>query len=146
MQKSMGRDSSITFKELFEKILGKEQYKEIMDDYRKVPEGKSSKYFRVFESPFAVSTVELHKDKIHFNKIDDTPSVIYIDEATQLSTAEAEIISEYARQTGAQVFMTGDPAQNGAYNENNNVANIGVGSVWAVRTPQLSVSLRDANL
>lgn len=146
MQKSMGRDSSITFKELFEKILGKEQYKEIMDDFRKVPEGKSSKYFKVFESPFAINTVELHKDEIHFNKIDNIPSVIYIDEATQLSTAEAEILSEYARQTGAQVFMTGDPAQNGAYNENNNVANIGVGSVWAVRTPQLSVSLRDANL
>jgi len=82
MQKSMGRDSSITFKELFEKILGKEQYKEIMDDFRKVPEGKSSKYFKVFESPFAINTVELHKDEIHFNKIDDTPSVIYIDEAT----------------------------------------------------------------
>jgi len=31
--------------------------------------------------------------------------------------------------------MTGDPAQNGAYNGNNKVSNIGVGSVWAVRTP-----------
>lgn len=154
MQKAMSRDSSHTFEELFEMLLGKDVYNEIKDEIntplKSEEEGlkpREFKHFTVFPGKDGLSKINLKDESLEFNNLGEKiPKAIYIDEATHLSTVEVLILDAYAKKIGAQVYLLGDPTQRGHFIKNTGIDHIDESSVFAVRTPKLTISLRDANL
>lgn len=148
MQRAMGRDKSLTFKDLLVTILGKDQWQKIeaeINSATKDPNWKGT-YFSVTDGQDGLRKVKLNLNNIQFQQLTEKPAAIYLDEATHLSTVEAQLIDAYAKSVGAQVFMCGDPAQRGYSNPNNGIQNIDEGAVWAAKAPKLTISLRDNNL
>lgn len=153
MQKAMNRNSSYTFEELFKKLLGEDTYNELKNElkttFKSKEEAKSLrefKYFSAFAGSDGLSKLRLKEDALEFKNLEEIPKAIYIDEATHLSTVEVLILDAYARSVGSQVYLLGDPSQRGYFVQNTGIDNIEESSVFAVRTPKLTVSLRDANL
>lgn len=145
MQKAMGRNSSMTFNDLLITILGKDQWGRIKDEFDKYTSTKAfdGTYFSASIGSDELVKIKLKPSAIQFNQVEKAPKAIYIDEATHLTTLQAEIIDAYAALVGAQVFLCGDPAQLGY---SRFVQNIDEGAVFAARTPRLTISLRDNNL
>lgn len=149
MQKAMGRNSSMTFDDLMKSILGELQYNDIKAEINTtVPENENfdGKYITIKQGTDGLRKPKLKVDALKFQETKNPVKAIYLDEATHLSTTEAEIIDAYAQSIGAQVFMCGDFAQNGYTNPKSRISNIDESAVFAVRTPKLSISLRDNNL
>lgn len=147
LQQALSRKSSDTFETLMIKILGKDQYDRIKQD---IDSGSGSlsadSIFKLKTGSDDLQKVEIDWSKVTFNTTGTMPSAIYIDEATHLSTVEAMLIDRFAKTVGAQVFMAGDNLQRGFSNETTGLMNIDEGAVWAAKTPELSLSLRDNNL
>lgn len=148
MQKAMGRSNSTTFEDLLITILGKDQWDRIKAEFDKynTDEAFDGTYFSTARGSDGLMKLRLKPSAIQFNQVAKAPKAIYMDEATHLTTLQAQIIDAYAASVGAQVFMCGDPAQLGYNNPNNSVQNIDEGAVFAARTPKLTISLRDNNL
>nr|DAU84779.1 MAG TPA: REGULATOR OF NONSENSE TRANSCRIPTS 1 MEDIATED DECAY, ZINC-FINGER, ATP-BINDING [Caudoviricetes sp.] len=148
LQSTLNRNKSFTFEDLLYTILGKEQWIKIKTEYDNFNSTGpfDGTYFSTSEGKDELLKLKLKTSAIQFNNVAKPPKAIYIDEATHLSTLQAEIISEYAHSVGAQVFMCGDSSQLGYNNSTNGVQNIDEGAVFAVRTPKLTISLRDNNL
>lgn len=148
MQKAMGRGNSTTFEDLLITILGKDQWDRIKAEFSKynTDEAFDGTYFSTTRGSDGLMKLRLKSSAIQFNQVAKAPKAIYMDEATHLTTLQAQIIDAYAASVGAQVFMCGDPAQLGYNNPNNSVQNIDEGAVFAARTPKLTISLRDNNL
>lgn len=86
--------------------------------------------------------------KIKFNKLINIPKLLVIDEATHIATPIAQILDLYMQQNGGQLLLLGDKKQRGFLNDKKNVGigNIEEHNIFAVRAPELDVSLRDNNI
>ena len=153
MREAMGRPSSTTFDDLLRMLLGEDQWNRVSDAFNKAsfsssnPTKVDTEFFTIEGGSDGLAKIKLKKDAIKFKDLGkDIPAAIYLDEATHLNTLQAEIVDAYAAKVGAQVFMSGDPTQLGHSNPKNKVFNIDEGAVFAVRTPKLTISLRDSNL
>nr|DAF63667.1 MAG TPA: Helicase [Podoviridae sp. ctz6O13] len=148
LQKAMERDSSMNFEDLMNAILGKDQWARVKAEYesKATKDGFDTEHMSMRTGSDGISKLHIKPDAFTFNDVDEAPAAIYIDEATHLSTLQAEIIDAYARKKGIQVFMCGDPTQMGHSDMDKGVQNIDEAAVFSVRTPSLTIALRDNNL
>lgn len=147
MKKAMGRTTAKSFEDLLIEILGAEQYKEIQKEFDDASgTAHDGKFFTINENKDGLVVAKIKADQVQFKTLEKAPRAIYLDEATHLTSVQAQLIDLYAQSIGAQVFMCGDPAQLGYRSVKNGVQNIDEGAVFAARTPRLTISLRDNNL
>lgn len=151
MQEAMGRDSSMTIDDLFTKILGEKQYAELQAELQEHGKPNSNdviehKHYTITGNSLGNTIVNLTGEQFKFNEMFDIPKVIYIDEATHLSTVQILILNQFAEKYGIQVYLVGDPSQNGYYNPAEGVQNMDKDVLLAPRTPRLTLSLRDNNI
>ena len=148
LKMSLNRGTTTTIEALMHKLLG--------DDFTKVKEALNTKsnendtklitdntYFSIQNQHGDIQVI-LNKDAFKFNKLDE--DLIIIDEATHLSALYAQILDLYAQQNNKHIILMGDQKQRGYTNQNNFTTNIGENDFFAVRTPELNVSLRDNNI
>lgn len=148
LKMSLNRGTTTTIEALMHKLLG--------DDFTKVKEALNTKsnendtklitdntYFSIQNQHGDIQVI-LNKDAFKFNKLDE--DLIIIDEATHLPALYAQILDLYAQQNNKHIILMGDQKQRGYTNQNNFTTNIGENDFFAVRTPELNVSLRDNNI
>ena len=88
--------------------------------------------------------VPILNDDIKFNKIDNAPKNLVIDEATHFNTVELLLISKFCKENNIKLFILGDEHQEGVYTKNK-IGNLETNSLLAWRTPDLYISLRNGN-
>ena len=126
-----------TKEELFKEILEPGEYEAVIAEFNSnTVNGKKLSVNKNSAGPYVVLK------NIKYKKLEDVPDKIIIDEATLFSSAELQIISQWAEKNNVNVLLLGDENQNG-----NNQAgqNIAPEFIFAFRTPRLSISLRQAN-
>lgn len=142
-----------TISNIFKKIIG-DDYLEIKKDIDTISWddnnqklSRESKFFTVHETPDGFIQYSLKKDApIKFKDVENIPKLLIIDEATHLSSIEAQILNEYMKKVGGQQILIGDSKQRGYFNYNNGMGNIRDVDMFAIRTPELTISLRDNNI
>ena len=151
LQQQLNKSKSYTFNELLETILGTDQLNKIRAEFDKVKMSKKSKepydceYFSV--KPFKGEIViSLKKNALKFNTLPKIPKKLFLDEATHLSSLEAQILDAYAESVGAVNYLAGDPNQRGFFDVKSGIGNLQEGFLFSSRAPKLSISLRDNNL
>lgn len=85
----------------------------------------------------------LNLDAITFNEVENLPELIIIDEVTHFSGLEMQILNAFAKKNGISILALGDTNQNGF---NGISRNMDREKIIAIRSPKLSISLRDVNL
>lgn len=152
MQSVLNRDDAsvnkYNFEDLLVTLLGADQYDKIKTEFESINSTSDydGTYFSIHEGSDGFIKLKLKADSITFNSNVQAPKAIYIDEATHLTTLQAQLIDAYAKEANITVVMLGDSAQQGYNNIKTAVQNIDEGAVFSVRTPKLSLSLRDSNL
>lgn len=84
----------------------------------------------------------LDTSELKFNDI-DYPRLLIIDEGTHFSGIEHQVLDAWAKAKGITIIELGDTNQNGYQGFS---LNINREKVFAIRTPKLSISLRDVNV
>ena len=139
-----------TIEKFLKQILGETQY-EAIDKIIKESnwDGKNvteNEFFKAFINDIGIINFKLDRSKIKFNVIENSPKLLIIDEATHIPSIMAQILDEYMEQTGGHLLLLGDNKQRGYRNSNNGMGNIRELDVFAIRTPELTISLRDNNI
>lgn len=148
--KSIGRGNSLDIEALMKQILGEQTWQEIKQDLGiKLNEDTEKlesdpKYFDAWADNFVHTKIK--KDAIKFNPIKDAPELLIIDEATHIPAPVAQILNEFQAAHGGSLILVGDPKQNSYSSPANAIGNMREVDFFAVRTPELSVSLRDNNI
>lgn len=134
--------TSYTRKDLMEQIIGVEDYKKIMSDLDS--NSKKSDYYTYNNIPGYSTTLEiLVPSKIKINKVKDAPKAVIIDEITHFSGIELQILNLWAKENNIKIIALGDTNQNG-YTKI--CRNIDREKIMVLRSPKLSISLRDVNV
>lgn len=121
--------------------------KELFNEYvkKQIDGTVSTEYFDISYINNGI-VVNLKEDKIKFNKEFDQ-TLIFIDEASHLSTFHHAIINLYADKVKGTVFAASDSNQSGyTANKNNRIENIDPDTVFITRIPKLQESLRSQNI
>lgn len=146
---SFGRGKSMDIESLMRKLLGDTVWTDLKSDldiaYKpsKNQLEKDSEYFNYSAGDFAQT--KLKKD-FTFNQLDEVPNILAIDEATHIPAPVLQILDTYMQKNGGTLMLLGDEKQKGYYNKNNAIGNMRPVDLFASRTPELSVSLRDNNI
>lgn len=147
--KSLNAGKEVEVKQFLQDILGSQQYSEIENDlkiaYKDETLAQESKYYHVYLNNGIVTAV-IHPENITFNILEDTPKLLIIDEATHIPSVYLEILNEYMKKTGGELILIGDKKQRSYDNPFNGIANMKASDLFATRTPELNVSLRDNNI
>jgi len=78
--------------------------------------------------------------------LDETPDVLAIDEATHIPAPVIQALDQYMKSIGGTLMLLGDEKQRSYINPNSAIGNMRNVDLFASRTPELSVSLRDNNI
>ena len=146
---SFGRGKSMDIESLMRKLLGDTVWADLKSDLNieykpsKNQLEKDSEYFSYYAGDFAQT--KLKKD-FTFNQLDEIPNILAIDEATHIPAPVLQILDTYMQKNGGTLMLLGDEKQKGYYNKNNAIGNMRPVDLFASRTPELSVSLRDNNI
>lgn len=146
---SFNKGKSMDLETLMKKLLGDQvwaDFKSDLDiDYNQSTNGlaKDSEYFTYEANDFAQT--KLKKD-LSFNQLDEIPNVIAIDEATHVPAPVIQALDQYMNKIGGTLILLGDEKQKGYFNQHNAIGNMRAADLFASRTPELSVSLRDNNI
>lgn len=146
---SFGRGKSMDIESLMRKLLGDTVWADLKSDldiaYKpsKNQLEKDSEYFDYKAGDFAQT--KLKKD-LTFNQLDEIPNILAIDEATHIPAPVLQVLDTYMQKNGGTLMLLGDEKQKGYYNKNNAIGNMRPVDLFASRTPELSVSLRDNNI
>lgn len=146
---SFGRGKSMDIESLMNKLLGDTVWADLKSDLNieykpsKNQLEKDSEYFSYSAGDFAQT--KLKKD-FTFNQLDEIPNILAIDEATHIPAPVLQILDTYMQKNGGTLMLLGDEKQKGYYNKNNAIGNMRPVDLFASRTPELSVSLRDNNI
>lgn len=147
--KSLNTGKEVEVKQFIQDILGAQQYSEIENDlkiaYKDEALAQESKYYHVYLNNGIVTAV-IHPENITFNTLEDTPKLLIIDEATHIPSVYLQILNEYMKKTGGELILIGDKKQRSYDNPFNGIANMKASDLFATRTPELNVSLRDNNI
>lgn len=132
----VGNGDSYVKEDLFTKILDPSTYSRIknMDEKDNWIEVRPL-------GPVNVAQI-LNTDDLKFNDI-DFPGLLIIDEGTHFSGIEHQVLDAWAKEKGITIIELGDTNQNGYQGFS---LNINREKVFAIRTPKLSISLRDVNV
>lgn len=146
---SFGRGKSMDIESLMKKLLGDTVWADLKSDLNiqykpsKNQLEKDSEYFSYSAGDFAQT--KLKKD-FTFNQLDEIPNILAIDEATHIPAPVLQVLDTYMQKNGGTLMLLGDEKQKGYYNKNNAIGNMRPVDLFASRTPELSVSLRDNNI
>lgn len=146
---SFGRGKSMDIESLMRKLLGDTVWADLKSDLNieykpsKNQLEKDSEYFSYSAGDFAQT--KLKKD-FTFNQLDEIPNILAIDEATHIPAPVLQVLDTYMQKNGGTLMLLGDEKQKGYYNKNNAIGNMRPVDLFASRTPELSVSLRDNNI
>lgn len=146
---SFGKGKSMDIESLMRKLLGDTVWTDLKSDLNieykpsKNQLEKDSEYFSYSAGDFAQT--KLKKD-FTFNQLDEIPNILAIDEATYIPAPVLQILDTYMQKNGGTLMLLGDEKQKGYYNKNNAIGNMRPVDLFASRTPELSVSLRDNNI
>lgn len=146
---SFGKGKSMDIESLMRKLLGDTVWTDLKSDLNieykpsKNQLEKDSEYFSYSAGDFAQT--KLKKD-FTFNQLDEIPNILAIDEATHIPAPALQILDTYMQKNGGTLMLLGDEKQKGYYNKNNAIGNMRPVDLFASRTPELSVSLRDNNI
>lgn len=147
--KSLNTGKEVEVKQFIQDILGAQQYSKIENDlkiaYKDEALAQESKYYHVYLNNGIVTAV-IHPENITFNTLEDTPKLLIIDEATHIPSVYLQILNEYMKKTGGELILIGDKKQRSYDNPFNGIANMKASDLFATRTPELNVSLRDNNI
>ena len=151
LQQQLNKSKSYTFNELLETLLGTDQLNKIKAEFAKVKMGKKLEetYDNEFFSVKGVNgsaVITLKRDALKFNTLPKIPKKLFLDEATHLSSLEAQILDAYAESVGSVNYLAGDPNQRGFFDIKSSIGNLQESFVFSSRAPKLSISLRDNNL
>lgn len=151
LQQQLNKSKSYTFNELLETLLGTDQLNKIRSEFAKVKMGEKLEetYDNEFFSVKGIngsSVITLKREALKFNTLSKVPKKIFLDEATHLSSLEAQILDAYAESVGAVNYLAGDPNQRGFFDVKSSIGNLQESFVFSSRAPKLSISLRDNNL
>lgn len=146
---SFGRGKIMDIESLMKKLLGDKTWIDLKSDLDlKYKENtnqleKDSEYFSYKAGKFAQT--KLKKD-LSFNKLEEIPNVIAIDEATHIPAPVIQVLDQYMKSVGGTLMLLGDEKQRSYINPNSGIGNMRNVDLFASRTPELSVSLRDNNI
>lgn len=146
---SFGKGKPMDIESLMRKLLGDTVWADLKSDldiaYKpgKNQLEKDSEYFSYSAGDFAQT--KLKKD-FTFNQLDEIPNILVIDEATHIPAPVLQVLDAYMQKNGGTLMLLGDEKQKGYYNKNNAIGNMRPVDLFASRTPELSVSLRDNNI
>lgn len=146
---SFGRGKIIDIESLMKQLLGDKTWIDLKSDldlkYKKNTNQleKDSEYFSYKAGKFAQT--KLKKD-LSFNKLEEIPNVIAIDEATHIPAPVIQVLDQYMKSVGGTLMLLGDEKQRSYINPNSGIGNMRNVDLFASRTPELSVSLRDNNI
>lgn len=146
---SFGRGKIIDIESLMKQLLGDKTWIDLKSDldlkYKKNTNQleKDSEYFSYKAGKFAQT--KLKKD-LSFNKLEEIPNVIAIDEATHIPAPVIQVLDQYMKSVGGTLILLGDEKQRSYINPNSGIGNMRNVDLFASRTPELSVSLRDNNI
>lgn len=146
---SFRKGKSMDIESLMRKLLGDTVWTDLKSDldiaYKpsKNQLEKDSEYFSYSAGDFAQT--KLKKD-FTFNQLDEIPNILAIDEATHIPAPVLQVLDTYMQKNGGTLMLLGDEKQKGYYNKNNAIGNMRPVDLFASRTPELSVSLRDNNI
>ena len=146
---SFGRGKITDIESLMKQLLGDKTWINLKSDLDlKYKENtnqleKDSEYFSYKAGKFAQT--KLKKD-LSFNKLEEIPNVIAIDEATHIPAPVIQVLDQYMKSVGGTLMLLGDEKQRSYINPNSGIGNMRNVDLFASRTPELSVSLRDNNI
>lgn len=146
---SFGKGKVMDIESLMKKLLGDKTWIDLKSDLDlKYKENtnqleKDSEYFSYRAGKFAQT--KLKKD-LSFSKLEETPNVIAIDEATHIPAPVIQVLDQYMKSVGGTLMLLGDEKQRSYVNPNSGIGNMRNVDLFASRTPELSVSLRDNNI
>lgn len=146
---SFGRGKIIDIESLMKQLLGDKTWIDLKSDLDlKYKENtnqleKDSEYFSYKAGKFAQTKL---KKNLSFNKLEEIPNVIAIDEATHIPAPVIQVLDQYMKSVGGTLMLLGDEKQRSYINPNSGIGNMRNVDLFASRTPELSVSLRDNNI
>lgn len=146
---SFGRGKVMDIESLMKQLLGDKTWIDLKSDLDlKYKENtnqleKDSEYFSYKAGKFAQT--KLKKD-LSFSKLEEIPNVIAIDEATHIPAPVIQVLDQYMKSVGGTLMLLGDEKQRSYVNPNSGIGNMRNVDLFASRTPELSVSLRDNNI
>lgn len=141
LREVIGKGQTKTRKDLFDLIIDPTTYQKLLQEMKGSPEAAT--LFSTKNLPGENTAQIINLDAITFNSVDNLPELIIIDEVTHFSGLEMQILNEFAKRNGISILALGDTNQNGF---NGLSRNMDREKIIAVRSPKLSISLRDVNL
>lgn len=127
----------ISKEDLFNEILEAGEYAKVKSEIES-KEKNGSKISYIIAAKGNYITLK----NIKYKKLENPPKKIIIDEITLFSSAEIQMLGEWAKFNNVKLLFLGDENQNGnqeaGYNIDSNY-------LFAFRAPRLSISLRQAN-
>lgn len=123
---------------LFNEILEIGEYNKVVQEIK--PETKDKGERVNYNVTTAGDYITLKNVK--YKKLETPPEKLIIDEITLFSSAEIQMLGEWARLNNVKLVFLGDENQNGNQEAG---YNIDPNYLFAFRTPRLSISLRQAN-
>lgn len=146
---SFNKGKSMDIESLMKKLLGDQTWADFKSDLdtKYIPSSnqleKDSEYFDYKANDFAQTKL---KKKLSFNQLDEIPNILAIDEATHIPAPVIQALDQYMKSIGGTLMLLGDEKQKGYFNQHNAIGNMRSADLFASRTPELSVSLRDNNI
>ena len=128
----------INKEDLFNEILEVGEYDKIIQEIR--PETKNKGERVNYNVTHTGDYITLKNVK--YKKLENPPEKLIVDEITLFSSAEIQMLGEWAKLNNVKLIFLGDENQNGNQEAG---YNIDPNYLFAFRTPRLSISLRQAN-
>ncbi len=141
LKEVIGKGQTKTRTDLFNLIINPQTYQKLLQQMK--GNNENTDLFSTKKLPGDNSTQIINLDAITFNDIENLPELIIIDEVTHFSGLEMQILNEFAKRNGISILALGDTNQNGF---NGLSRNMDREKIIAIRSPKLSISLRDVNL
>lgn len=141
LKEVIGKGQTKTRKDLFDLIIDPATYQKLLQEMKGSSEVAT--LFSTRNLPGENTAQIINLDAITFNDVQSLPELIIIDEVTHFSGLEMQILNEFAKRNGISILALGDTNQNGF---NGLSRNMDREKIIAIRSPKLSISLRDVNL
>lgn len=156
LNRAIAPENSFDFDSLMEHILGKEDFAELSKDLENLSK-ENTKFYNVKFKKSGSQTASVYTINERavgevLKNTENPPKIIYIDEYTYMNTVYAQILSYYAKRTGAKIVFIGDGRQlefrQDQEKEDKHYVLAGPSKdvVKGVRTPELNVSMRPTNI
>lgn len=141
LKEVIGKGQTKSRTDLLNLIIDPATYQKLLQQMKET--NKNTDLFSTKNLPGDNTAQVLNLDAITFNDVQDPPELIIIDEVTHYSGLELQILNEFAKRYGISILALGDTNQNGFKGLSRNIDRE---KIITIRSPKLSISLRDVNL